>query len=101
MAFGVNRKELNDWKERVGKGEVAFITHYWVDERFPQFKTVTKAGCSDIEKLSRWGKKYGLEEKWIHKRKDGFPHFDLLGDTQLRILKEEGQDDQIRRFLKK
>jgi hypothetical protein len=101
MAFGVNRKELNAWKERVGRGEIAFITHFWVDERFPNIRCVTKAGCADIERLSTWGQKYGLKKEWIHKRNDGFPHFDLMGQTQLHILKEEGLQDHIKRFLEK
>ncbi|QTC42707.1 hypothetical protein I7V34_05525 [Bacillus sp. V3] len=101
MAFGVNRRELDKWKEQVKKGEVAFITHFWVDERFPAVKSITKAGCADLEKLSEWGKKYGLKKEWIHIRGDGFPHFDLMGDTQLHILKEEGLHDQIKRFIEK
>ncbi|MGR3764400.1 hypothetical protein [Rossellomorea sp. NS-SX7] len=99
MAFGVNRRELNTWKDRVSRGEVAFITHFWLDDRFPNVRSVTKAGCADIEKLSEWGKKYGLKREWIHKRHDGFPHYDLMGETQLYVLKEEGLDDHIKRFL--
>jgi hypothetical protein len=101
MAFGVNRKELNDWKERVKNGEIALLTHYWLDERFPNIWTVTKAGCADIEKLYKWGKRYGLKKEWIHMRHDGYPHYDLMGETQIRILKEEGLEDHIKRFLKK
>ncbi len=60
------------------KGEIAFLTHYWLDDRFPEAKTVTKAGCADIDKLIRWGAAYGLKKEWIHKKSE-FPHFDLLG----------------------
>jgi hypothetical protein len=101
MAFGINRRELNDWKECVKKGKVAFLTHYWIDERFPAIRTVTKAGCADIEKLRMWGERYGLKREWIHMRNDGFPHYDLMGETQLRILREEGLEEQINRFLEK
>lgn len=52
-------------------------------------------GCSDLEKLKSWGKKYGLKEEWIHYRKDGYSHFDLLGDTQRMILKEEGIAERL------
>lgn len=90
MAFGLKKKELAEWKRQIDHGEIAFLTHYWLDDRFPDCKTVTKVGCSDLEKLKSWGKKYGLKEEWIHYRKDGYSHFDLLGDTQKKILKEEG-----------
>lgn len=90
MAFGLKKQELAEWKKRIDNGEIAFLTHYWLDDRFPDCKTVTKVGCSDLEKLKSWGKKYGLKEEWIHFRKDGYSHFDLLGDTQRMILKEEG-----------
>ncbi|WP_175989352.1 hypothetical protein [Bacillus sp. Marseille-Q1617] len=99
MAFGVSRKELKEWKERVGRGEVAIITHFWVDDRFPNIRSVTKAGCADIQKLSEWGKKYGLKKEWIHIRHDGYPHYDLMGEPQLRVLKEEGLQEHIKRFL--
>jgi hypothetical protein len=97
MAFGIKREELKEWKETVLSGEVAFLTHYWYDARFPQYKTVTKAGCADIQKLVNWGSKYGLKEAWIHNREQ-FPHFDLLGETQLEILEKEDKTDQITRF---
>ncbi|RWZ60386.1 hypothetical protein EQV77_03575 [Halobacillus fulvus] len=101
MAFGINRKELKEWKSKVHAGEVAFLTHYWIDERFPGCDTVTKAGCADIEKLIEWGKKHGLKKEWIH-QDPRFPHFDLFGDIQYRILREEGEWEQIERFqLKK
>ncbi|MCE4047880.1 MULTISPECIES: hypothetical protein [Bacillaceae] len=92
MAFGINRKELADWKRKIDEGQIAFLTHYWLDDRFPGCKTVTKVGCSDLKRLEQWGAKYGLKKEWIHKRKDGYSHFDLLGDTQKNILEKEGID---------
>lgn len=35
MAFGINREELTRWKKAVSAGEIAFLTHYWLDPRFP------------------------------------------------------------------
>ena len=90
MAFGITKKELLDWKERIDKGEIAFLTHYWLDDRFPECKTVTKVGCNDLQKLMEWGRKYDLKPEWIDKRKDGYSHFDLLGIKQTEILKKEG-----------
>ncbi|WP_400247823.1 hypothetical protein AB3U99_11965 [Niallia sp. JL1B1071] len=95
MAFGLKKQELAEWKRRIDNGEIAFLTHYWLDDRFPGCKTVTKVGCSDLKKLKSWGKKYELKEEWIHYRKDGYSHFDLLGDTQKRILKEEGISERL------
>lgn len=95
MAFGLKKQELAEWKRRIDNGEIAFLTHYWLDDRFPDCKTVTKVGCSDIKKLKSWGEKYGLKEEWIHYRKDGYSHFDLLGDTQKKILKEEGISERL------
>lgn len=95
MAFGINRKELHEWKESVARGEIAFITHYWLDERFPESKTVTKVGCSDIEKLAAWGKQYGLQPEWIDKRKADFPHFDLFGERRDAILRKEDLEHLI------
>lgn len=89
MAFGIKRVELQEWKRKIDAGEIAFLTHYWYDERFPDCKTVTKVGCNDLEKLTMWGKKYGLKEKWIHLRNDGYSHFDLLGQWQRDILTKE------------
>ncbi|WLD95281.1 hypothetical protein [Alkalihalobacillus sp. AL-G] len=97
MAFGITRDELIKWKENVKKNEVSFLTHFWIDERFPTCNTVTKAGCCDLEKLKKWGKQYGLHDQWIDDR-SGYPHFDLFGDRQLSILKKEDQWDQIKRF---
>ena len=92
MAFGINRKELAEWKRRIDGGQIAFLTHYWLDDRFPGCKTVTKVGCADLKRLEQWGDKYGLKKEWIHKRKDGYSHYDLLGDTQKNILEKEGID---------
>ncbi|MBM6618853.1 hypothetical protein [Bacillus suaedaesalsae] len=98
MAFGIKRKELNDWKEKVKEGnEVVFITHYWLHPRFPEIKTVTKAGCANHKVLEQWGQKYGLKSEWIHKREQ-YPHFDLIGDMQVEILLKEGMQDQVERF---
>lgn len=97
MAFGIRKDELNEWKHKVQNGKIALITHYWLDPRFPDCKTVTKAGCSNIERLAEWGKQYGLRPEWIHRR-DRYPHFDLLGDKQLEILRRENCLEQIRRF---
>jgi hypothetical protein len=97
MAFGIKRDELIAWKEAVSNGEIAFLTHYWIDERFPGCKTVTKAGCSDIEKLSRWGERYGLKREWIDMR-DDYPHFDLFGKHEREILLNEGLSAQLARF---
>ncbi|MGD6877761.1 hypothetical protein [Bacillus infantis] len=90
MAFGIGKKELREWKETIDKGEIAFLTHYWLDDRFPGCKTVTKVGCSDLGKLKRWGHSHGLKPEWIDIRKDGYSHFDLLGDRQKQILAKEG-----------
>ncbi|KAB7671116.1 hypothetical protein [Bacillus sp. B1-b2] len=90
MAFGIKRSDVKRWKEEIDQGNIAFLTHYWLDDRFPGCKTVTKVGCSDLAKLADWGKQHGLKKEWIHHRKDGYSHFDLLGDTQKRILEKEG-----------
>ena len=90
MAFGIKRADVEKWKQKIDDGQIAFLTHYWLDDRFPGCKTVTKVGCSDLTKLIEWGMQYGLKEEWIHHRKDGYSHFDLLGDTQKRILQKEG-----------
>ncbi|QUW22333.1 hypothetical protein JSQ81_01710 [Sporosarcina sp. Marseille-Q4063] len=97
MAFGIKRDELIAWKKAVRNREMAFLTHYWIDERFPGCKTVTKAGCSDIEKLSQWGERYGLKREWIDMR-DDYPHFDLFGEHEKRILLSEGLSAQLKRF---
>ena len=97
MAFGIKRDELRAWKKEVSEGKIAFLTHYWLDERFPGCKTVTKAGCADIEKLVAWGKQYGLKREWIDMR-DDYPHFDLFGKYECDILENEGLTDQLERF---
>lgn len=97
MAFGVTREELQQWKKGVKRGDIAFLTHYWEDHRFPNCTTVTKVGCADVDKLSKWGKQYGLRPEWIDFHEE-FPHFDLFGHTQLKVLKNEEVTDQINRF---
>ncbi|RDY68490.1 hypothetical protein ACJA3J_10720 [Halobacillus sp. SY10] len=97
MAFGVKKSELMDWKAKVKRGEIAFLTHFWLDDRFPGCDTVTKVGCCDLNKLKAWGEQYGLEPEWIHKD-PRFPHFDLFGERQLHILEEEGYWEHIHRF---
>lgn len=96
MAFGIKRDELLRWKEKVKNGEIAFLTHYWMDPRFPNCYTVTKVGCIDHKKLENWGKKYGLKQEWIHK--NNYPHYDLFGEKQKEILLKEGLMDHIERF---
>jgi len=98
MAFGVKRAEVQKWKEEIAQGNVSFLTHYWQDDRFPGCRTVTKAGCIDAEKLAQWGKQYGLKPEWIDMRNPSRPHFDLLGEKQLVVLKREKLFDQIKRF---
>jgi hypothetical protein len=95
MAFGIKRQEIIEWKRKIDSGEIAFLTHYWLDDRFPGCKTVTKVGCQDLDKLADWGKKHGLKKEWIHHRKDGYSHFDLLGYKQKEILQKEGLSEQI------
>lgn len=97
MAFGINREELKRWKTTVKEGNIAFLTHYWLDDRFPMAKTVTKVGCSDVDKLAEWGSQYGLKREWIDLRND-YPHFDLFGEHEIRILKAEGYEEQLKRF---
>lgn len=100
MAFGIKREELQKWKEQIDKGEIAFLTHYWQDERFPNVMTVTKVGCNDLEKLKSWGRKYGLKPEWIHIRKDGYSHFDLIGERQKEILLKENLHNHIEKFFR-
>ncbi|MFC0188765.1 hypothetical protein ACFFJY_10740 [Fictibacillus aquaticus] len=99
MAFGLTRKDLEEWKEKALCGEIAFLTHFWHDPRFPQFRSVTKAACCDVEKLKTWGGRHGLRPEYIHYRSD-FPHFDLMGEKQLEIMKKENRLHEISRFLK-
>lgn len=98
MAFGINRSQLMKWKSEVEAGRIAFITHFWLDPRFPQEKSVTKVGCSDLQKLTVWGSKYGLKAEWIHER-DAYPHFDLIGDKQRAIMEKEGRKEELKKFL--
>ncbi|MET3698966.1 hypothetical protein SAMN05877753_110201 [Bacillus oleivorans] len=98
MAFGIKRKEIMEWKRKIDAGEIAFLTHYWIDERFPECKTVTKAGCHDLNRLAAWGKQYGLKKEWIHQRADGYSHYDLLGEIEKAILESEGLIDQYLKF---
>ncbi|MCW1929188.1 hypothetical protein [Bhargavaea beijingensis] len=97
MAFGVKRHEVDEWKEAVSRGEIAFLTHFWLDDRFPGCRTVTKAGCADLEKLKAWGGQYGLQPEWID-HKERYPHFDLFGEREYEILRKEGREDLISRF---
>jgi hypothetical protein len=97
MAFGISRTEMNDWKQKVSRGVIAFLTHYWIDERFPEITTVTKAGCSNITRLRECCFSNGLNPRHIHHRTD-FPHFDLIGYKQKEILEKEQLWEQIARF---
>lgn len=97
MAFGVKREELIEWKKRVTAGEIAFLTHYWFDPRFPDSSSVTKVGCSNLETLYEWGKHYHLKPEWVDMRQS-YPHYDLMGERQYQILKQEGKLSVIRRF---
>ncbi|UOQ93445.1 hypothetical protein MUO14_00080 [Halobacillus shinanisalinarum] len=97
MAFGVKRQELQKWKSQVLNGEIAFLTHYWLDDRFPGCDTVTKVGCTNLDKLAAWGERYNLQKAWIH-NDPNFPHFDLFGERQYDILQKEEQWEQIKRF---
>ncbi|TFJ94755.1 hypothetical protein [Lentibacillus salicampi] len=97
MAFGINRNELKRWKAEVAHGRISFLTHYWIDDRFPGCDTVTKVGCNDLDKLTAWGKRHNLNPAWIDADKD-YPHFDLFGEKQASILRKEKQWGQIERF---
>ncbi len=97
MAFGITREELLQWKAAVSRGEIAFLTHYWLDSRFPGYKTVTKVGCNNLATLSAWCEANGLNPRYIHNRRP-FPHFDLVGAKQKEILQKENQWEQITRF---
>lgn len=97
MAFGITRMEMNEWKAAVARGEIAFLTHYWLDPKFPWMTTVTKVGCADLAKLSRWCEDNGLPPKHIHARNE-YPHFDLIGDKQVEVLTRERLFVQLDRF---
>lgn len=100
MAFGIKRSELIEWKKKIDNGEIAFLTHYWYDERFPEAKTVTKVGCKDINKLIDWGKKYGLKKEWVHYRNEGYSHFDLIGPKEEEIVRAEGKLERSNILMK-
>lgn len=89
LAFGIKKEELMNWKKKIDEGEIAFLTHYWLDDRFPDSNTVTKVGCKDLIRLAEWGSRYGLKKEWIHIRKDGYSHYDLIGKWQKEILEKE------------
>lgn len=97
MAFGITRAEMKDWKEAVTRGDIAFLTHYWLDPRFPGMKTVTKVGCSDLDKLAKWCRSNGLNPAYIHAREE-YPHFDLIGPKQAEILRNENLISHLNRF---
>jgi hypothetical protein len=97
VAFGIDRAELNAWKAAVSRGETAFLTHFWYDPRFPQFRTVTKVGNADFDKLAAWCRANGLNPTYIHARSP-FPHFDLLGEKQKEILLKEDLHHHLERF---
>ncbi|SDN72877.1 hypothetical protein SAMN04487897_104219 [Paenibacillus sp. yr247] len=97
MAFGVKREELQAWKAAVSQGEIAFLTHFWLDDRFPDIRTVTKVGCSDIDRLFNWCLSHGLNPQYIH-YSPSYPHFDLFGPLQKKILQFEKQWDQIEKY---
>jgi hypothetical protein len=97
MAFGIKREELQQWKAAVSRGEIAFLTHYWLDSRFIGIRTVTKVGCSDLDRLTKWCVSHGLNPQYIH-YSPSYPHYDLFGPMQKRILELENRSDQIERF---
>ncbi len=97
LAFGISREELIAWKASVNRGEIAYLTHYWYDPRFPHYRTVTKVGCSDLARLTDWCIANDLPPRYIHKRSQ-FPHFDLIGPKQKQILLSEGLHDHLTRF---
>jgi hypothetical protein len=95
LAFGIKKQQISEWKRKIDNGEIAFLTHYWLDDRFPGSNTVTKVGCNDLVKLAVWGQIHGLRKEWIHHRKDGYSHFDLIGERQREILQKEGLFEHI------
>lgn len=73
MAFGISKQQVKEWKNTINRGEIAFLTHFWLDERFPNTKSVTKVGCNDLNRLAEWGEKYQLKkEKYKKKQKKSF-----------------------------
>jgi hypothetical protein len=97
MAFGITREELTQWKEAVTQGEIAFLTHFLLEPRFPGITSVTKAGCANLERLSEWCIANGLNPKYIHNRSP-FPHYDLIGPKQKEILQKERLWRHLERF---
>lgn len=97
MAFGINKNELKKWKKQVKDNQISFLTHFWLDERFPKCDTVTKVGCANISTLAKWGEQYGLKKQWIHNR-DQYPHYDLFGNIQKQILIKEQKITHLERF---
>lgn len=97
MAFGITKQELREWQKAVARGEIAFLTHYWYDKRFPQYKTVTKVGCSDLILLKQWCIDHGLDPRYIHYRMP-YPHFDLIGPKQVELLQAASLDEHVQRF---
>lgn len=97
MAFGIDREELERWKRQVAGGEIAYLTHYWYEPRFPEYRTVTKVGCADLSRLQAWCLENGLNPDYIHRRQP-YPHFDLIGPKQREILLRERQWRQLRKF---
>jgi len=97
VAFGITRAELAAWKEAVLEGEIAYLTHYWYDPRFPEIRSVTKVGCADMARLTDWCLSHGLNPRYIHRRPP-FPHFDLMGSKQQAVLRMEGLLSHIERF---
>jgi hypothetical protein len=97
MAFGIKKRELEEWKKAVSRGEIAYLTHYWREPRFPGIRTVTKVGCSDLGRLAEWCVRHGLNPEYIHRRSE-FPHYDLFGPKQIEILKKEQLWGHLERF---
>jgi len=100
MAFGVSKEELAAWKKEVAAGRIAFLTHYWLHPKFPEITSVTKVGCSDLDRLRRWAISHGLSPQYIHHR-DRYPHYDIFGEMQAVILEKEEQWEQLRKFVRK
>jgi len=97
MAFGITREELTQWKRAVSRGEIAFLTHFWLEPRFPGIHAVTKVGCADMERLTDWCVANGLNPRYIHQRLP-YPHYDLIGEKQKEILQKEQLWDHLKRF---
>ncbi|NMO97782.1 hypothetical protein [Paenibacillus lemnae] len=97
MAFGISRNELRAWQTRVAAGEIAYLTHYWYDPRFPSVSSVTKVGCSDLVRLRQWCTANELDPRYIHRRMP-YPHFDLMGSKQIELLEKAGLHEHIVRF---